>query len=272
MKYVKMNNGLTIPVLGTGTNTFGKENNVFNGKITYDTKELRSAIELGYRLIDTAIYYRNEAVIGKAVKESNIDRSEFFITSKIPPETNYTETDDAVRYHVQQSLDALDLDYIDLYLIHFPLETNEENLRVWNVLETFVNSGFIKSIGVSNFNEEQLSYLLQHAKIKPVLNQFQSYPGKHQQSLIDFCKKYDIIPEAYQSFAKLTDTVKNDLIKIAQKYHKTMNQIILNYQINEGMVVIPKSHNKQHQFENIDVFDFSMTENDSKTIKNMEDK
>lgn len=82
MKYLTMNNGLTIPVLGTGTNTFGKENNNFNGKITYDTKELSSAIDLGYRLIDTAIYYRNEAVIGKAVRESNIDRSEFFITSK----------------------------------------------------------------------------------------------------------------------------------------------------------------------------------------------
>jgi diketogulonate reductase-like aldo/keto reductase len=269
MKYLTMNNGLMIPVLGTGTNTFGKENGNFNGKITYDTKELRSAIELGYRLIDTAIYYRNEAVIGKAVKESNIDRSEFFITSKIPQDAAFIKTSELVKYHVDQSINLLDLDYIDLYLIHFPLESNEENLSVWRILETYVDKGYIKSIGVSNFNQEQLSYLIQHARIKPVLNQFQSYPGKHQQSLIDFCKANDIIPEAYQSFAKLDAKTKEILVDIAKPYKKTWSQIILNYQVNEGLVVIPKSHNKQHQFENIDIFDFELTKKDRKTIKQM---
>ncbi|MCR3906496.1 MAG: aldo/keto reductase [Tenericutes bacterium] len=269
MKYLTMNNGLTIPILGTGTNTFGKENGSFNGKITYDTKELRSAIELGYRSIDTAIYYRNEAVIGKAVKESNIDRSEFFITSKIPTDKEYIETNELVQHHVEQSLNAIDLDYIDLYLIHFPHESNEENLRVWRILETFVEKGLIKSIGVSNFKEDQLSYLIKHAKIKPVLNQFQSYPGKHQQSLIDFCKANDIIPEAYQSFAKLDAKTKDILIEMAKSYKKTWSQIILNYQVNEGLVVIPKSHNKQHQFENIDIFDFELTKKDRETIKHM---
>lgn len=272
MKYLKMNNGLSIPVVGTGTNTFGKENNNFNGKITNDTLELRSAIELGYRLIDTAIYYRNEVVIGKAVKESTIDRSEFFITSKIPGDKEFTETNETIKFHVEQSLKALDMDYIDLYLIHFPLETNEENLRVWRVLETFVDRGLLKSIGVSNFNEDQLSYLIKHARIKPVLNQFLSYPGKHQQSLIDFCKANDIIPEAYQSFAKLDDKTKDALIELAKPYKKTWSQVILNYQINEGLVVIPKSHSKQHQFENIDVFDFELTSKDLETIKNMNEE
>ncbi len=264
-----MNNGLKIPVLGTGTNTFGKENNDFYGKITYDTKELLSAIQLGYRLIDTAIYYRNEEVIGKAVKESMIDRSEFFITSKIPEDKAYNETNELVEYHVKQSLKALDLSYIDLYLIHFPLESNEENLRVWRVLETFVDQGLIKSIGVSNFNEEQLTYLINHARIKPVINQFQSYPGKHQQSLIDFCKANDIIPEAYQSFAKMDAKTKDVLIDIAKTYDKTWNQIILNYQVNEGLVVIPKSHNKKHQFENIDIFDFKLSVEDIETIRHL---
>lgn len=264
-----MNNGISIPVLGTGTNTFGKENNDFYAKITYDTKELSSAIELGYRLIDTAIYYRNEAVIGKAVKESNINRSEFFITSKIPEKIEFTETNENVKHHVEQSLKALDIDYIDLYLIHFPLETNEENLRVWRILETFVDSGLIKSIGVSNFNEEQLSYLIKHASIKPVLNQFQSYPGRHQQSLIDFCKANEIIPEAYQSLAKLDAKTKDILIKLAKPHKKSWSQIVLNYQVNEGLVVIPKSHSKQHQFENIDVFDFNLTKRDIATIKNI---
>lgn len=269
MKYLKMNNGLVIPILGTGTNTFGKEKNEFNGKITYDTKELRSAIDLGYRLIDTAIYYRNEAVIGKAVRESDIDRSNFFITSKIPGDKEFTETNARVAYYIEQSLKELDMNYIDLYLIHFPLQTNEENLRVWRVLEQFVDKGFIKSIGVSNFNEEQLSYLIKYAKIKPVLNQFQSYPGNHQQALIDFCIANDIIPEAYQSLAKLDDKTKDKLIELAKPYKKTWSQIILNYQINQGLVVIPKSHNMQHQFENIDIFDFTLTKKDIETIKNI---
>lgn len=270
MKYFTMNNGLKIPVLGTGTNTFGKENNAFNGKITYDTKELRSAIDMGYRLIDTAIYYRNEAVIGKAVRESGIDRSEFFVTSKIPQNKAFIGTDELVYHHVEQSLKALDLNYIDLYLIHFPLETNEENLRVWRILETYVDRALIKSIGVSNFNEDQLSALLEHARIKPVINQFQSYPGRHQQSLIDFCKANDVIPEAYQSFAKLEPRIKDILMEMAKPYDKTWSQIILNYQIHEGLVVIPKSHSEKHQFENIDVFDFELTNKDRDTIKHME--
>ena len=264
-----MNNGLKIPALGTGTNTFGKENRDFYGKITYDITELSSAIDLGYRLIDTAIYYRNEAVIGKAVKASNVDRKEFFITSKIPADQAYTKTDELIRHHVEQSLKELDLGYIDLYLIHFPLETNEDNLRVWRILESYVDKCLIKSIGVSNFNEEQLTYLIEYARIKPVLNQFQSYPGKHQQSLIDFCKANDIIPEAYQSFAKVDSKIKDLLINIAKPYHKTWSQIILNYQVNEGLVVIPKSHNKEHQFENIDIFDYELTEEDKNTIKHM---
>lgn len=267
MKQLKMNNGLTIPVLGTGTNTFGKENRDFYGKITNDTKELASAIELGYRLIDTAIFYRNEAVIGKAIKESTVDRSEFFITSKIPQEYEFSGTDDVVKHHVEQSLKAIDALYIDLYLIHFPLETNEENLRVWRVLEEYVDSGLLKSIGVSNFNVEQLSFLIEHARIKPVLNQFQSYPGRHQQVLIDYCKKNDVVPEAYQSLAKVDADTRKVLTEIAGKYNKTWSQVILNYQVEQGLVVIPKSHSKQHQFENIDVFDFCLSTNDVEMIK-----
>jgi len=155
-----LNNGFKMPVLGTGTNTFGKENKDFFGKINFDTKELKKAIELGYRLIDTAIYYRNESVVGKAIKESNIDRSEFFITSKIPEKKEYTESDDLVKFHIFKSIKSLGVDYIDLYLMHFPLDSNDDNLRVWKVLETFVEKGLIRSIGVSNFNEEQLSFLI----------------------------------------------------------------------------------------------------------------
>lgn len=267
MKYLKMNNGLTMPVLGTGTNTFGKENRVFMGDINFDTTELASAIKLGYRLIDTAIYYRNEAVIGKAVKESNVPREEFFITSKIPEKKEFSGTDEKVKHYVEESLKALDLGYIDLYLIHFPLETVDENLRVWRVLEDYVDQGLIRSIGVSNFNPEPLKHLMDHARIKPVLNQFLSYPGHHNQALIDYCQAHDMIPEAYQSIVKVDENIKNNIIEIGKKYNKTWSQVILNYQVSEGLVVIPKSHNPKHQQENIDVFDFTLTPEDTAKIK-----
>lgn len=269
MKYLKMNNGLSMPVLGTGTNTFGKENRVFMGDINFDTTELASAIKLGYRLIDTAIYYRNEAVIGKAVKESNVPREEFFITSKIPEKKEFSGTNELVKHHVQESLKALDLGYIDLYLIHFPLETVDENLRVWRVLEDYVDQGLIRSIGVSNFNPEPLKHLMDHARIKPVLNQFLSYPGHHNQTLIDYCQAHDVIPEAYQSIVKVDDKIKNEIIEIGKKYNKTWSQVILNYQVSEGLVVIPKSHNPKHQQENIEIFDFTLTSEDKASIKSM---
>ena len=269
MKTLTLNNGYQIPVLGTGTNTFGKENHDFSAPINHDTTELRSAIELGYRLIDTAIYYRNESVIGKAVRESGIDRSEFFITSKIPEKDEFSGTDDRVHQSVQASLSALDLDYIDLYLIHFPRSTDEENLRVWTVLESYVDQGLIKSIGVSNFNVEQLQALLKRARIKPVLNQFLSYPGHHNQALIDFCQGESIIPEAYQSLKKITPETQEILSKMSEKYGKTWSQVVLNYQINENMVVIPKSHNASHQKDNVDIFDFVLSDEDQLRIKQL---
>lgn len=271
MKYIKLNNGIYIPVLGTGTNTFGKKNHDFHGEITFDTTDLTSAFSLGYRLIDTAIYYRNEAVIGKAIKETNIPRAEFFITTKIPEKDEYSSTDSLVHFYVDQSLKAINADYIDLYLMHFPRNTNEENLRVWKVLEKYVDKGLIRSIGVSNFNESQLSYLMQYARIKPVINQFLSYPGKHNHSLIEFCKKHQVIPEAYQSIKRITDKTKNLLNQIAKSYQKTLSQIILNYQVNQGLIVIPKSHNHNHQNENINIFDFTLTKEDTERIYAIED-
>lgn len=269
MKLLTMNNGYTIPVLGTGTNTFGKENHVFSAPINHDTTELKSAIDLGYRLIDTAIYYRNESVIGKAVRESQIPRSEFFITSKIPEKIEFSGTDEKVHASVQSSLDALNLDYIDLYLIHFPLQTHEENLRVWRVLESYVEKGHIRSIGVSNFNVSQLEYLMNHARIKPVLNQFLSYPDHHNQAIIDYCQSHDIIPEAYQSLTKVDPPTKELLHEIGRRYNKTWSQVILNYQVHEGMVVIPKSHNPKHQKENFNIFDFMLTDEDNAILKNL---
>lgn len=272
MKFITLNNGMIMPQLGTGTNTFGKENKQFMGKITGDTTELLSAIALGYRLIDTAVVYRNERVVGDAVKQSGLDRKDFFITSKLPQNPDYNRTDDLVRQTIDASLKALQSNYMDLYLIHFPLETLADNARVWKVLEEAVNLGKIKSIGVSNFNIEQLQDLLKHAKIKPVVNQFLSYPGHEQQALIDYCKSESIIPEAYQSLAKLDEQSQTLLHEIGQKYQKTGQQVVLNYQISKGMIVIPKSHNPKHQQSNIDVFDFELSKEDFKLVEQLNNR
>jgi diketogulonate reductase-like aldo/keto reductase len=142
-------------------------------------------------------------------------------------------------------------------------------LRVWRVLEEYVDQGLLQSIGVSNFNEAQLGYLLEHARIKPVLNQFLSYPGHHNQSLIDYCKANDVIPEAYQSLKKVDEPTKALLMEMGSRYQKTWSQIILNYQVNEGIVVIPKSHNPINQQNNIEIFDFALLPEDRLTIKSL---
>jgi diketogulonate reductase-like aldo/keto reductase len=267
--YLTLNNGMVIPQLGTGTNTYGKVNKDFYGDINGDTKELISAFNLGYRHIDTAIYYRNESVIGDAVKAYPLDRSEFFITSKIPEKEEFSGTDELVRKHIASSLKALQTDYIDLYLIHFPLKSLEENLRVWKVLEEAVEKKQIRSIGVSNFNEEQLGYLLEHAKIKPAVNQFLSYPGHEQSGLIEYCQSHGVAAEAYQSLTKVPAEVREVLNEIGAKYNKKWNQVILNYQVNKSMIVIPKSHNPINQASNINIFDFELSTEDIERIKNI---
>ena len=269
MTYLTLNNGLLIPQLGTGTNTFGKENKDFMGVINGNTSELLSSIDVGYRLIDTAVAYRNEKVIGDAVSQSGILREEFFITSKIPGSIEYMGTDDLVRQTIQSSLNNLQMDYMDLYLIHKPWDNLKDMLRVWKVLEEAVELGKIKSIGVSNFNEEQLQYLIDHVNIKPAVNQFLSYPGFEQKELIEFCQSNHIIAEAYQSITKLTDETKKILSNIGKKYHKSWNQVVLNYQVNKGMVVIPKSHSTSHQQSNFDIFDFELSEEDRMIIENL---
>jgi diketogulonate reductase-like aldo/keto reductase len=269
MKFITLNNGSSMPFVGTGTNTYGKENRAFQGTINFDTTELSSAIRLGYRLFDTAIYYRNEAVIGKAVKDSKIARSEFFITSKIPEKPEHSGTDELVRQSVQSSLSALDLGYIDLYLMHFPLATDEDNLRVWRVLEGFVHQGLLKSIGVSNFTVDQLTYLVKHATIQPSVHQFQCYPGHLQRPMIDYCQANGIVPEAYHSFAKISLPAKEALTQIGKKYQKTWGQVVLNYQVHQGIVVIPKSHDPHHQAENIDIFNFELTKEEQTLISTL---
>lgn len=267
MKTLRMNNGLDIPILGSGTNTFGKEGHAYMGAINNDTGALESALKLGYTLFDTAIAYRNEAVLGLAIRRSGIDRKSLFLTSKIPPQPENIATDDLVEASVLASLKALETDTLDLYLIHKPWEDLNDILRVWKVLEKQVELGRLKTLGVSNFNQEQLAYLIEHARIKPAINQIESHPGFWQDDLIAFCQKNGVVPEAWGPISKVSDEAKIVLTRIGQAYGKTWAQVALRYQVERDVVVIPKSKDPDRQAQNLDIFDFSLSEADKALIK-----
>ncbi|MFT4245962.1 MAG: aldo/keto reductase [Micrococcaceae bacterium] len=266
MESVVLNVGIKMPIVGSGTNTFGKENRDYMGKINGDTTEILDAISLGYRHFDTAIMYRNESVLGKALKESGINRSEFFITSKITGTEEFYADETSVRKGVESSLKELDTNYIDLYLIHHPWEDLAGILKVWKVLEEYVDNGTLKAIGVSNFKEQELTYLTKNARIKPAVNQVESHPGNWNTELISTTLNLQVVPEAWGPLTRVSDATKTVLEKIGKKYDKTWAQVILRYQIEQGVVVIPKSHNKERQSQNLEIFDFALTYDEKERI------
>lgn len=266
MKKIILNNGYEIDIVGSGTNTFGKEDRDYRGLINMDTKELASAIELGYRHFDTAISYRNESVVGKAIKESKLPRELFFITSKIPGREPYISD---VSGAVNSSLDNLGVESIDLYLIHHPWDNMEEMLSMYKKLESYVSKGFIKSLGVSNFTEAQLEYLYNNVTIKPTVNQIESHPSHWNDDLIAYTHSLGVAVQAWGPLSKVTQEAVDTLTQLGTKYNKTWAQIILRYQIERDVIVIPKSHNKENQRLNLDIFDFELSVEDKLVIKSL---
>ncbi len=269
MKEIKLNTGIMMPIVGSGTNTYGKENNDYSAPINGDTTELDSAIAAGYRHFDTAISYRNEAVVGDAIKKSGLPREEFFITSKIPGRSPHFDNDEAVRQSVKQSLEALQTDYIDLYLIHHPWDDLDHMVAVWKVLEDYVDKGVLKSIGVSNFDEKQLAHMIEHARIKPSTNQIKSHPGDWNDDLVSYSLANDVIPVAWGPISRTDNEAKAKLTEIGEKYGKNWAQVSLRYQLERGIVVIPKSHNAERQKENLNLFDFKLTQKEQAIIKGL---
>lgn len=261
METVQLNNGGTFPILGTGTNTYGKEGNAYQGELNGDFSALESAIDLGYRLIDTAISYRNEEGVGKTVAASGLPREEFFLTTKIPPKEGYIDDKDTVRKTVDQSLKNLQSEYIDLYLIHQPIENLKQLQDTWEVLEEYVEAGKLKAIGVSNFSIEQLQSLQSFAKIPLAVNQIQINPKQWNSDVIDYCLEQGIVPEAWGPM-KAEEEQQETLAKIGEKYGKSWGQVLLRYYIEQGIMVIPKSHNPQNQKANLEIFNFSLTDED----------
>lgn len=266
MEFAILNTGVKIPLIGTGTNTYGKLDKRYDAEITGDTSELEAAIAAGYRLIDTAISYRNESVIGDAVRKSGVDREEFFLTSKIPGRPEHTASREKVEESIADSLAKLQTDYIDLYLIHHPWDNLGEMVEVWKVLEEYVDQGVFKAIGVSNFDENQLQYLIDNARIEPAVNQVQSHAGHWNHEVIAFGKNHGIVSEAWGPLSRVSDEARAKLNKIGEAYNKSWAQVSLRYQIQEGIVVIPKSHDATRQKDNLVLFDFELTQDQMSEI------
>lgn len=269
MEYVTLNNGVKMPIVGTGTNTYGKENHDYYGALTNETPELKAALELGYRSIDAAIIYRNEELVGRVVAESQIPREELFITTKLPTKTDeYIYSKEVTRQAIENSLKNFRTDYLDLFLIHFPIKNKELLKSTWEVFEEYYEAGKLRAIGVSNFEKEHLDELYQFAKIKPAVNQIQINLVERNNELVKLLQDEGITPVAWKPMTVETHQ-KKVLDEIGKSYNKTGAQVLLKYQIQRGVVVIPKSHNREHQKANLELFDFELSNADIEKIDSL---
>ncbi|TVP93222.1 aldo/keto reductase [Alkalibacterium sp.] len=258
-----MNNGLKIPVIGFGT----WQANDDEAKLS-----VLWALEAGYRHIDTAAGYKNEEEVGEALKESGVPREEVFVTTKLDNKSHgYEKTKSAIK----DSLEKLDCDYIDLLLIHWPNPIasrdnwKEDNAASWKAMEEAVEEGKIKSLGVSNFHARHLDPLMETAKIKPAVNQILLNPSEMQPEVVEYNKKHDIISEAYSPLGtgKIFDV--NELKVLADKYNKTIAQLVLKWSLQHGFLPLPKTVTKERVWENADVFDFEIKDEDMAVIDNL---
>lgn len=269
MKFQTLRNGIKIPVLGLGTWFIDDDK---------ADKAIISAVKIGYRHIDTAQAYGNERGIGAGVKACGIPREELFITSKVAAEA---KTYDAAAKSIDETLQKMELDYIDLMLIHSPQPWTEwrdekryfeENIQVWKALEDAYKAGKIKAIGVSNFLMDDLENLLAHCEIKPMVNQLLIHIGNTPAELIAYCQEQGIVVEAYSPIAH-GEALKNEtIVEMAQKYGVSVPQLCIKYVLNLGTVALPKTANVEHMQNNANLnFEISNEDMDVLKVLNFKD-
>lgn len=258
-----LNNGIAIPKIGLGTWE------IENDKAA---QAVRDATKIGYRHIDTAEGYNNEAGVGEGIRTSGISRKELFVTTKL--QAAYKTYDEA-KAGIEQSLADLDIDYIDLMIIHAPQPWEsfregerffEGNLEAWKALEEYYQLGKIKAIGVSNFDEIDLQNILDNSSVKPAVNQILCHVGNTPFKLIDFCQKNDILVEAYSPIAHGAIFGNTHVQAIADKYDVSLPQLCIKYDLQLNTIVIPKTANPAHMLSNAEL-DFIISENDMETLK-----
>ena len=254
---ITLNNGVQMPVLGFGTLYL---NDAVGEKCVAD------AISLGYRLIDTATIYGNEEAVGAGIKRSGIDRKELFVTSKVWVEDSGYEK---AKIAFETSLNKLGLDYLDLYLIHRPRGDVKGS---WKAMEELYKEGKIKAIGVSNFTPAQIKDLMAGSSVKPAVNQIEAHAFFQQPEDLDFLKESEIQMEAWSPFAQGRNELftNETLAEIGKKYNKTNAQVSLRWHYQRGIVTIPRTSQTAHMKENLNIFDFELSESDMKTISKLD--
>ncbi|MGY5850125.1 aldo/keto reductase [Salegentibacter sp. F14] len=253
MKEIILNNGTHLPLIGFGTyKATGKEG----------VESVSCAIANGYRLIDTAAKYGNEDAVGKGIAASGIPREDIFLSTKLWREDLGYESTKA---EFEKSLKRLKVDYIDLYLIHWPANAKnydnwqKTNAQTWKAMEELQAEGKIRAIGVSNFFQKHLEALFQTAHVMPAINQIEFHPGYWQKELTEFCKSHHIVLESWSPLARGKVFGNEVLRKIAQNHQRSVAQVCLRWITQHGVIAIPKSTNPTRIKENIDLFDFELT-------------
>ncbi len=257
---ITLNNGVEIPQVGLG---------VFQTKEGAEVEQaVGAALEAGYRLIDTAAIYGNEAGVGRAIKASGLPREEIFITTKL---WNAHHAYDAALRAFDESVRKLDSGYVDLYLIHWPLPMEGKFVEAWKALEKLYNDKCVRAIGVSNFTPRHLEELLKASETVPAVNQIELHPLFQQKETRAYCAERGIVIESYSPLMQAREALEHPVIaNLSQKYGKTPAQVILRWHVQSGFIVIPKSARPERIRENLDIFDFELATDDIHEIEGMD--
>lgn len=257
---IKLNNGILMPRLGLGVYQ------VKAGDEVYQT--VAKALEVGYRHIDTARVYGNEEGVGQAVIKSGIPRDEIFVTTKLwNDDQGYKKTHQSLK----DSLKRLGLDYVDLYLIHWPVPSKNKFVETWRAMEELYEDGLVRAIGVSNFKPEHLGVLLESAKVVPAVNQIELHPMMTQLETRKYCAKKGIAVESWSPLMQARQLLEHDTItSIASSHHREPAQIILRWHIQSGLIAIPKSVTPERIESNINIFDFELSDDEIERIDSLD--
>jgi 2,5-diketo-D-gluconate reductase A len=256
---IALNNGVEIPQLGFG---------VFQIKPEETAQAVSTALEIGYRHIDTAEMYGNEKGVGEAVRASGIDRGDIFVTSKL--NNGFHRRDDALRAF-DQTLADLDIGYVDLFLVHWPLPTIDvDYVETWKAMEEIYAGGKARAIGVSNFNPHHLRRLFGETEVRPAVNQIEVHPYLAQDDVRAFDADHEIVTEAWSPIAKGKVLDDPAIVQIAENVGRTPAQVVLRWHVQRGDVVFPKSVTPERIQQNFDIFDFELSEGDMASITGLD--
>lgn len=255
---ITMNDGVEIPAIGFGT---------YNLKGNEGVKSLESAIDAGYRLLDTAYNYENEGTVGEAIRRTSVPREDIIVTSKLPG--RYHEYDKAIPT-IEESLYRANLDYYDMYLIHWPNPAEDIYVEAWQALIKAQEKGLVTSIGVCNFLPEHIERLERETGVKPAINQVELHPFFNQEAQRKWHEDNDVITQSWSPITRSTKVFDNEVLQeIAKEKGRTIAQVILRWHHQLGAMPIPKSSSSERQVENISIFDFTLSEDDMRRIASL---